>query len=49
MRASSYLLKKPDDVRGWIAHTEDSALDMVRDSILAATRKDEWRRRSLTS
>ncbi len=41
MRRLKLILKTPDDVRGWIAHTEDSALDLVRDSILASTKKDE--------
>ena len=41
MRRLKLILKTPDYVRGWIAHTEDSALDLVRDSILASTKKDE--------
>jgi predicted DNA-binding WGR domain protein len=41
MRRLKLVLKKPDYLRGWIAHTEDSALDVVRDSILTITSKDE--------
>lgn len=33
-------LSCPDDIRAWLAHTELSALDMVRDSILAEQSKD---------
>jgi hypothetical protein len=41
MRRLKLLLQTPDHVRGWIAHTEDSALDLVRDSILAASLKEQ--------
>ncbi len=41
MRRLNLRLRTPDDVRGWIAHTEDSALDLVRDSILSLTRSLE--------
>jgi predicted DNA-binding WGR domain protein len=41
MRRLKLVLKKPDYIRGWIAHTEDSALDDIRDSILAITRKED--------
>jgi predicted DNA-binding WGR domain protein len=34
-------LKSPDDIRGWIAHTEDRSLDLVRDSILAIGKKPD--------
>lgn len=33
-------LSSPDDIRAWLAHTELSALDMVRESILAEPNKD---------
>ncbi len=41
MRRLKLVLKKPDYIRGWIAHTEDSALDDVRDSILTIKSKDD--------
>ena len=41
MRRLKLVLRKPDFVRGWIAHTEDRALDLVRDSILAANDKGQ--------
>ena len=41
MRRLKLVLKKPDYIRGWIAHTEDSALDLVRDSILSINSKDD--------
>ena len=34
------LLKNPDEIRGWLAHTEDHSLDLIRDSILAAANKE---------
>ena len=40
MRRLKLMLKRPDDVRGWLANTEDGALDLVRDSILAMGKKD---------
>jgi hypothetical protein len=44
MRRLQLRLKKPSYVRAWLAHTELSALDYVRDSVLAVTRKPiaEW-------
>jgi hypothetical protein len=41
MRRLKLVLKTPDHIRGWIAHTEASALDDIRDSILTMTRKDD--------
>jgi predicted DNA-binding WGR domain protein len=41
MRRLKLLLKRPEYVRAWIAHTEDSALDLVGASILANANKDE--------
>ncbi len=40
MRRLKLMLKRPDEVRGWLANTEDGALDLVRDSILAMGKKD---------
>jgi predicted DNA-binding WGR domain protein len=31
----------PEQIRGWLAHTGDEALDVVRDAILAVGKKDE--------
>ena len=41
MRRLKLVLRKPEYIRGWIAHTEDTALDFVRDSILTITNKEE--------
>ena len=41
MRRLKLILKKPEYVRAWIAHTEDTSLEFVRDSILTNTNKDE--------
>ncbi len=41
MRRLKLTLITPDDIRGWIAHTEDSALDDVRDSILTINKKED--------
>jgi predicted DNA-binding WGR domain protein len=34
-------LQTPEDVRAWLAHTELSGLNLVRDAVLAATNKQE--------
>ncbi len=44
MRRLKLRLRTPDEVRGWLAHTEDSALDDVRYCILTNTNKDECAR-----
>jgi hypothetical protein len=41
MRRLKLRLKRPEYIRAWIAHTEDSALDLVGASILASTTKEE--------
>jgi predicted DNA-binding WGR domain protein len=41
MRRLKLQLKLPEYVRAWIAHTEDSALDLVGANILANKNKDE--------
>ncbi len=41
MRRLKLLLNRPDDIRGWLAHTEDSALELVQQSILAASNKEQ--------
>jgi hypothetical protein len=41
MRRLRLRLEKPEHVRAWLAHTELSALDFVRESILAVKNKNE--------
>ena len=41
MRRLKLMLRRPDYIRGWLAHTEDSALDLVQQSILAASNKEQ--------
>jgi predicted DNA-binding WGR domain protein len=41
MRRLQLQLNRPEYVRAWIAHTEDSALDLVRAAILANKNKEE--------
>ncbi len=41
MRRLKLILKRPEYIRGWIAHTEDASLDDVRDSILHFDNKDD--------
>ena len=40
MRRLKLVLKRPEYIRGWLAHTEDSALDLVRDSIRTEAKQD---------
>lgn len=40
-RRLTLYLNRPEYVVGWLAHTGDEALDVVRDSILSADKKDE--------
>jgi predicted DNA-binding WGR domain protein len=44
MRRLKLRLKKPEYVRAWLAHTELTALDYVRDSIQKETNKDHARK-----
>src|SRR5262249_7842901 len=37
MRRLKLVLKRPEYIRGWLAHTEDSALDLARDSVRTET------------
>jgi hypothetical protein len=41
MRRLGLVLNRPGDIRGWLAHTEFSALDHVRNSILSASGLDD--------
>lgn len=41
MRRLKLRLSTPSHIRGWLAHTELAELDLIRDSILAETNRDE--------
>jgi hypothetical protein len=40
MRRLGFLLRQPEHVRAWLAHTGYGALDLVRDSVLAVERRE---------
>jgi hypothetical protein len=46
MRRLGLVLNRPGDIRGWLAHTEFSALDHVRNSILGVSGSDQVAGRS---
>jgi predicted DNA-binding WGR domain protein len=41
MRRLKLVLRRPEYIRGWLAHTEFSALDQVRDSVLSESKRDQ--------
>ncbi len=41
MRRLKLVLNRPEYIRGWLAHTEDTALESVRDGILSIANKED--------